>query len=395
MAAAGTAAADTAAARFPRVLYLILSCYANRHRTRAILEGWVREALPGDRMLILGDDSLVDEFPDAPIFPAVTAGSPQDTYAALPYKVLAGLRHARSLPDWDFIFKCDDDTFAWPPRISAILAEHDPSVPMYLGNAGWSVRVSETRALTPGEWDESFPFFPGGGGYALSRPALEQAWPRLEEELSAPGAEDVLLGLAMYRGGVETCSHGFRVCHGPNAELVVYGSYATVHAIAAAQQPLLYLLLTGLAARPFEAALVQVEWGDAGFFGVLGYDHVDAQVAGQKVFHTLSAHPNSEILLRSTPGVSFRFQGALNDSSGCSKAVQLDFSIRRRAGQPIARLGGIVRDGRTRPAIIQVPEDGAFELVCTTNEVAGCHAIWLWSLDPHSLPVQPPFRNPA
>ena len=383
--------ADVAAAPFPRILYLMLACNAHRERARAVLGTWARQLLPGDRLILLGDDKLAETFPDTSVLPVVTAGSPQDTYSNLPRKTLAGLRHALELPDWDFVFKCDDDTFAWPVRVSTVLAEQSSERPLYLGSGGWNVSVETTRPLKPGESSYSFPFFPGGGGYILTRPALEQAWYALEEELDREGPEDVLLGLGMYRGGVEATALGGFFCHGQCPEQLIFGSAASIHWIPPADIPLFYRLLTGLAARPFELADAHTGWGDVGFYGALGFESQDVRVGGQRWRQTIAAHPNSRLLLRTTPGALFRLQGALNDTSSSPRDAQVTFSVWNREGVLLATLGALSPSGFTTPILVQVPDDGFLSLQISSTWASGCHALWRYSLDPESCPIQAPF----
>jgi hypothetical protein len=76
----------------------------------------------------------------------------RDDYESLPRKVQAFYRHCLERYDFDYLFKCDDDTYLVCERLSALIKDgHD-----FIGSADW----------WPSHAD-------GGAGYVLSRPATE------------------------------------------------------------------------------------------------------------------------------------------------------------------------------------------------------------------------------
>lgn len=75
-----------------------------------------------------------------------------DSYQALPEKILAAFQRALSLPDWDFLFKCDDDTYCDLGRLRGLLRAQDGSPTL----TSWAGRLAS-----------------GGAGYLLPRALVE------------------------------------------------------------------------------------------------------------------------------------------------------------------------------------------------------------------------------
>ena len=87
--------------------------------------------------------------------------------------------HLHPFADWDYLFKCDDDTYVSIPRLLAYdLAGRD-----YVG-AEWQLRVG---------------YGSGGAGYFLSRRAAALIAERLT---AATGAEDLLVGQILRAAGI-------------------------------------------------------------------------------------------------------------------------------------------------------------------------------------------------
>ena len=88
-------------------------------------------------------------------------------------------------PDWDYLFKCDDDTYVSIPRLLAYdLAGRD-----YVG----------------AEWKPGVGYGSGGAGYFLSRRAAILVAERMEYTRPGPfvGAEDLEVGKVMRNAGIE------------------------------------------------------------------------------------------------------------------------------------------------------------------------------------------------
>ncbi len=84
-----------------------------------------------------------------------------------------------SFPNWDYLFKCDDDTYVSIPRLLAYdLAGRD-----YIG----------------AEWRPGVGYGSGGAGYFLSRKAAGLVARELEQ---ATGAEDLLVGEVLRAAGI-------------------------------------------------------------------------------------------------------------------------------------------------------------------------------------------------
>ena len=157
----------------PRVLLLITSCQAFADKCEAVRRTWLLDlpalkgcsalfvvGRPGQPTAVEGDILFVDA---------------EDTYQALPLKVIRAMGWVHAHLDPDFVFKCDDDSFVCLPRLMASsFREHDyygldfreflfTLLPSYLP-------VPVKRFVF--SWFHPVPFAQGGAGYMLSRRAL-------------------------------------------------------------------------------------------------------------------------------------------------------------------------------------------------------------------------------
>ena len=102
-----------------------------------------------------------------------------DAYDNLPQRTRWFCRWALEQPGWDYLFKCDDDTFVAANRLTG----YDAAGRDYIG----------------AEWRTGVGYGSGGGGYLLSRKAAEI----VAEKLAQPvGAEDLLVGQVLREAGI-------------------------------------------------------------------------------------------------------------------------------------------------------------------------------------------------
>jgi hypothetical protein len=114
-----------------------------------------------------GSTPLLDE-PDTDVLDV------DDSYDFLPQKVLAFFHHALATSDFEWLFKCDDDTYVALGRLHGLIApEYD-----LIGDLSIDHRGAPS----------------GGAGYFLSREMVSKlvAYPSLPKI----GAEDVIMGTA-------------------------------------------------------------------------------------------------------------------------------------------------------------------------------------------------------
>ena len=107
-----------------------------------------------------------------------------------------GGRELLAPADWDYLFKCDDDTYISVPRLLAYAASE---------LAG--------RDYVGAEWRPGVGYGSGGAGYFLSRRAAAIVAERLEPHKT--GAEDLLVGQVLRSAGV---------CFSIEPQLVPFGS---------------------------------------------------------------------------------------------------------------------------------------------------------------------------
>jgi hypothetical protein len=104
-----------------------------------------------------------------------------DDYPSLPQKTFAFCQWALRDQSWDFLFKCDDDTYICAERfheLAKALKGHD-----YIG----------------AEWKPGVGYASGGAGYFLSRRAAKAVVGRMS---ATRGSEDVEVGRAMAKAEI-------------------------------------------------------------------------------------------------------------------------------------------------------------------------------------------------
>lgn len=154
----------------PRILVGICSARKYADKRQAVRDTWMSRPMPGIECVFFvgqGNDALSDE-PDTLVVDA------DDGYEALPEKVLGFFSEALKRHEFDWLFKCDDDTYLALDRLGELVdGKHD-----FVGNEFLAQRGSPS----------------GGAGYLLSRELVERLVK--DEDLALRGAEDVIIGQA-------------------------------------------------------------------------------------------------------------------------------------------------------------------------------------------------------
>jgi histo-blood group ABO system transferase len=160
-----------------RVLVGICSCRAYFEKRQAVRETWLAGChAPIVATFFVGNGEAV--MADLNYGDVVVVNAPDD-YESLPAKVMAFFRHALDHFEFDWIFKCDDDTYLAPERLLELTrGDHD-----FAGN----------------EFIETSGYASGGAGYLLSRALVELLVK--DVSLAATGAEDMIIsGAAVMKG---------------------------------------------------------------------------------------------------------------------------------------------------------------------------------------------------
>ncbi|HEY1121659.1 MAG TPA: hypothetical protein VGE67_08670 [Haloferula sp.] len=167
-----------------KILVGICSALCHSERRNAVRASWLSEPVAGiDCRFFIGGGESSDDEPDTVCLPV------DDSYEALPGKVLAFFRDALATSDFDWLFKCDDDTYVALERLPQLIdGVHD-----LIGNEYIDSRGSPS----------------GGAGYLLSRELVARL--AGEPSISSRGAEDVLIGEAAVRLGARVKSSD-RLC---------------------------------------------------------------------------------------------------------------------------------------------------------------------------------------
>ncbi|MDB6024288.1 MAG: nucleotide-diphospho-sugar transferase, partial [Verrucomicrobiales bacterium] len=153
-----------------RILIGVCSCRKHAGKRAAIRETWMSESVEGiEAVFFVGGKGELKGEEDT-----VVVEEPTDNYEYLPSKVRAFFRHALEEHEFDWIFKCDDDTYTALSRIHD-LVDNEFDI---IGN----------QCLT----DRGAPS--GGAGYFLNRKFVEKLV--ADESLPLTGDEDIIIGRA-------------------------------------------------------------------------------------------------------------------------------------------------------------------------------------------------------
>lgn len=155
-----------AAIRPARLLIGVCSCHANVERRQAIRETWGKQLPEGVELRFFVGEGECEAADDLVMLPC------RDDYPGLPAKVSAFFAHALGNHPFEWLLKCDDDTYVDVERVRELAA----------GPAD----------LIGNEFIDSRGAPSGGAGYLLSRDLVT----RIVEAggIAAPGDEDVLTG---------------------------------------------------------------------------------------------------------------------------------------------------------------------------------------------------------
>lgn len=158
-----------------KILIGICSSRATPERRTAIRQTWLASPHPEIHTLFfVGGADTIDES-DTVVVEA------RDDYDFLPQKVLAFFRYAVENLEFDWLFKCDDDTYVSLDRLKQ------------LPKPGYGIIGSEYLAQRGSP--------SGGAGYFLDRATVERLV--LDRSIPDTGFEDVLIGEAAIRGGAK------------------------------------------------------------------------------------------------------------------------------------------------------------------------------------------------
>lgn len=158
-----------------KIMVGICSCHKYPEKRQAVRETWL--SVPTEniecRFFVGAGDALHDE-PDTVVLPA------SDSYEFLPEKVRAFFVHCLETSDFEWLFKCDDDTYLALDRLHSLI------VPGF--DLVGDVLLAQRGAPS------------GGAGYMLSRELVEAI---VRVPTPSTGAEDLIFGEAALQLGAK------------------------------------------------------------------------------------------------------------------------------------------------------------------------------------------------
>lgn len=182
-----------------KVLVSILTSSCTQARADSCIDTWVKDIKDpheyifyGDKLQSLNLSNTINCSPDS-----------GESRPRLPEKTLKMLRSSLRY-DWDFLFKCDDDTYLHFDKLVKYLKNFDSSHSLYIGSKIFNHGIKYAQ---------------GGAGYILTRSSVIKCINSLEKFFSNPKetkiAEDYSVGKALHVEGIELQECNELVCPSP------------------------------------------------------------------------------------------------------------------------------------------------------------------------------------
>ena len=163
-----------------KIFVAILTHEGTQSNADACIKTWIKDIKTPHEYYFYGSETQSEKMPKTwncePDDGEARFRLPEKTYKML----------VKSLDyEWDFLFKCDDDTYVAFDKLINLLKNYNPDDELYIGG----------KIVNP------FPYAQGGAGYALTRTAVKKCAESLKhfygDESKTKRAEDYSVGLAL------------------------------------------------------------------------------------------------------------------------------------------------------------------------------------------------------
>lgn len=203
-----------------KVVICVLGCSKNIKSIQSAMDTWGKNLPNNISLFVAGDEKLVSELQNVDVVDCSVCD--QDHPDLLPQKVFNALEHAvNNITEWDYILKCDDDTYVNTQALlkftKTLTSGHD----YYIGHACyWKDGVFYQTDVGPALTSEQVSltdhyYAQGGAGYLISKQALVKSWknislaihsniphPSKNHKIKYTAAEDLSIGLGMKQSGI-------------------------------------------------------------------------------------------------------------------------------------------------------------------------------------------------
>jgi hypothetical protein len=171
-----------------KILITILTCSKTEDRAKACLDTWIKDIKKPHDYFFYGDSDQAKKMEKtwdcSPEKGELRARLPEKTYKML----LKSLEY-----NWDFLFKCDDDTYVKVEELVNLLDNFEKHQDLYMGKP---IRSSKGYCR----------YAQGGGGYVLSRKAVSKCVEKMKyiynDHRLHLDAEDYSIGLALEKQNI-------------------------------------------------------------------------------------------------------------------------------------------------------------------------------------------------
>ena len=169
-----------------KILTAILTHSKTQKKANACLDTWIKNIQAPHDYCFYGEElqshTMAKTWNCTPDDGECRSRLPEKTYKML----VESLNH-----EWDFLFKCDDDSFVVFSKLINLIKNYNPNDELYIG-----------RKIT-----NPFDYAQGGAGYVLTRTAVKKCINSLKhfhkDQLTNKLAEDYSVGLALREQGID------------------------------------------------------------------------------------------------------------------------------------------------------------------------------------------------
>lgn len=183
-----------------KILVSILTCSQTQHQADACLDTWIQYIKKPHDYIFYGDEK------QSLTLNKTINCSPElgENRSRLPEKTFKMLNESIKY-DWDFLFKCDDDTYLSFDRLVEYIKNFDSSHPLYIGSKIHNHGIKYAQ---------------GGSGYILTRSSVHKCINSLKlfvlNSKENKIAEDYSVGKALHMEGIDLLQCNDFSCPSPN-----------------------------------------------------------------------------------------------------------------------------------------------------------------------------------
>lgn len=198
-----------------KIAFVVLTCNSSIDQLRGAMDTWIKDIPDKHSIVLTGSQDMPDQVDDIKIYKPFDRA---ESYDMLVEKMLITYEHMLH-QDWDYIFKCDDDTYVNIHKLIGFINSLQ-TTSVYVGHGQyvkdntWFMCTKEKPVIDPNMHVTSY-FAQGGAGYIMSRDVVKHVVSDKDYILNIVNSkpkplvlfgEDVAVGISAARHDVQLMS---------------------------------------------------------------------------------------------------------------------------------------------------------------------------------------------